>query len=133
MRSADFLLWPRLAPMGRRSAPDAPVLLARLLPRYRIRAEVIGNENTMVGRIRESWCLAECRQLEDGTIIGVGPMVFTWALYVGLSMSSYDRRYCYEGFSSAVIAARTWDGSGDPPGSWIKEKPSDMVGPGATT
>jgi hypothetical protein len=74
----------------------------------------------------------EVRELPDGRIIGVLPMLFTHGLYVGMTEYSYDRRYCYENNRDALEAARTWDGKGDPPGPWIKEKPSDRLGPGAT-
>lgn len=57
--------------------------------------------------------------------------VYTTGLFVGLTDIGYDRRYCYEHAKDAIVAVLTWDGRGDPPGPWIKEKPGDRLGPGA--
>lgn len=43
----------------------------------------------------------------------------------------YTARYCYDSAREAVRALQTWDGVGDPPGDWIKEKVSERLGPGA--
>jgi len=71
------------------------------------------------------------RRLPTGEFIGVLAQLFTFGLFVGLDENGYKRRYCYEHKSDAVIASQVWDGEGDPPGPWIKEKPSDRLGPGA--
>lgn len=36
------------------------------------------------------------RVLDDGTVVGMGQLMFTTALYIGLSHDSWERRYCYE-------------------------------------
>ncbi len=69
--------------------------------------------------------------MPNGIACGIGKMVFTTALYVGLNHCGYERRYCYEEWTAAVAALEAWDGTGDPPGPWIKEKPGDRLGPGA--
>jgi hypothetical protein len=43
----------------------------------------------------------------------------------------YTERYCYPSVPAALAAMRAWDGAGDPPGPWIKEKVSERLGPGA--
>lgn len=73
----------------------------------------------------------DCRRLPNGEVIGVMPQLFTFGLFVGLDEYGYKRRFCYESASDANYALAQWDGSGDPPGPWIKEKPSDRLGPGA--
>ena len=83
--------------------------------------------------------MIECRQYEivrvlpDGTRCGLHRMMFTSALLVGISKDGleYERRYCYPDFIAAFAALIVWDGNGDPPGPWIKEKPGDRLGPGA--
>ena len=72
------------------------------------------------------------RKLPDGMWIGIMPMLFTTGLFVGLDQRGWDRRYCYEHEKDAARAAFEWDGQGAPPGPWIKEKPSNRLGPGAT-
>ena len=69
--------------------------------------------------------------MPDGTLCGLMPQLFTVGLFVGLTDTGYARRYCYEHHQDALDALMTWNGQGDPPGLWIKEKPSDRLGPGA--
>lgn len=73
----------------------------------------------------------ESRFLANGDAAGIQKMLFTWGLFVGLTEMSWRTRFCYETREDARMALRSWDGRGDPPGPWIKEKPSDRLGPGA--
>lgn len=59
--------------------------------------------------------------LPSGEIAGISRLAFTWGLYVGLG-TFYRTRFCYPTLHDAVTALDTWDGKGDPPGPWIKEK-----------
>lgn len=43
----------------------------------------------------------------------------------------YRLRFCYPDIGDAFAALATWDGQGDPPGDWIKEKETGRLGPGA--
>lgn len=72
-----------------------------------------------------------CRELPTGEVVAIMPMLFTAGLFCGVAENSYSRRYCYENLAEARAAMLAWDGNGDPPGPWIKEKPSDRLGPGA--
>ncbi len=63
---------------------------------------------------------------------GVARMAYTSALVVGINETGYERRYCYEKYTDAMIAFFLYKGEGDPVGPWIKEKPGDRLGPGAT-
>lgn len=67
-----------------------------------------------------------------GEWAAVMPQIYTTGLFVGLTDYGYERRYCYENYSDAFAALIQWDGKGDPPGPWLKEKPSDRLGPGLT-
>lgn len=69
------------------------------------------------------------RQLPSGVWIGVFPQLYTTGLFVGIDRGGYRRRFCFEHFAGAMRACLTWDGEGDPPGDWIKEKPSDRMNP----
>lgn len=44
--------------------------------------------------------------------------------------ASWRTRFCYEHSIDAVLAVQDWDGQGDPPGPWLKQKPEDRLGPG---
>lgn len=72
------------------------------------------------------------KAMRDGTCCALLNQLYTTAIVVGLTREGYERRYCYELFYAAREALVQWDGKGDPPGPWIKEKPSDRLGPGAT-
>lgn len=72
------------------------------------------------------------KAMPDGTMCALQRQLFTTALMVGLDRVGYKRRYCYERMADAREALVQWDGAGDPPGPWVKEKPSDRLGPGAT-
>jgi len=62
------------------------------------------------------------RLLPTGEWAAIQQMMFTTGLFVGIDPIGYRTRFCYEHVSQAAIALLTWDGKGDPPGLWIKEK-----------
>lgn len=70
--------------------------------------------------------------MQDDTVCALQKQLYTVGLVVGLDRTGYQRRYCYERLGDAREALVQWDGKGDPTGPWIKEKPSDRLGPGAT-
>lgn len=61
-------------------------------------------------------------RLPTGEIAGIMPMIYTVGLFVGLDETGYRTRFCYPTFADAALALLEWNGSGDPPGPWIKEK-----------
>lgn len=63
------------------------------------------------------------RVLPSGECAGVMNMMFTAGLFVGLG-NFYRTRFCYPTRADAEKALAEWDGLGDPPGPWIKEKGS---------
>lgn len=70
------------------------------------------------------------RTLPTGVRIGIQNMIYTVALVVGIdAQGHYERRFCFPDWTSALEARNTWDGEGDPPGPWIKEKPSGRPNP----
>lgn len=61
---------------------------------------------------------------------GVRRMMFTTGLFVDMDEDGMKSRFCYAGYEEAKAALICWTGEDDPPGMWIKEKPSDRIGPG---
>jgi hypothetical protein len=59
-------------------------------------------------------------------------MLFTYDLCVGLDETGYRTRFMYPDLGTALVALLAWDGLGDPPGPWIKQKPGDRENPRAT-
>jgi hypothetical protein len=64
-------------------------------------------------------------------LCGLQSLMFTTGLVVGLEERGYERRYCFEHLRDAASALKQWDGSGHPPGPWIKCKGPgiDMLNP----
>jgi hypothetical protein len=62
------------------------------------------------------------RIMPSGECAGIRRMIFTWSLCLGLDECGFRTRFCYDDGGDAIIALATWDGAGDPPGNWIKEK-----------
>ena len=83
------------------------------------------------------WCKDEClalnyhniRTLPTGEIAGLMNLIFTTGLFVGLERDRYRTRYCYKNCDEASKALADWDGIGDPPGPWIKQKPENRLNP----
>lgn len=71
------------------------------------------------------------REVPGRGVCVVCPLLFTSAILVGIDAIGVGRRYCYQTTEEAAVALAAWDGLGDPPGRWIKEKPGDRRGPGA--
>lgn len=68
---------------------------------------------------------------KSGEWLGLQKMLFTTGLFViDADGSGWRTRFCYEHSIDAAMALLEWNGEGDPPGPWIKEKPSDRPGPG---
>lgn len=59
------------------------------------------------------------RDLPDGRIIVVYPMLYTYRVCIGPQDSPFiDSSWDYPSQLEATIAAEEWDGEGDPPIGW---------------
>lgn len=74
------------------------------------------------------------REVPGRGICAVQRFMFTCGLLTELTFTewTYDfsARYCFDSPTEALRALVSWDGVGDPPGEWIKEKVSGRPGPG---
>lgn len=75
----------------------------------------------------------EVRQMKNDEWISLFKMNYTYGLHVGMDEDGYRGRYCYERQIDAIIAAKEYEGVGDPVGLWIKYKGKggERLGPGA--
>jgi hypothetical protein len=64
----------------------------------------------------------QLREIPGRGVCGLHRFIFTVGLMVGLDRTGYKGRYCYESNAQAKEALETWDGIGDPSGTWIKYK-----------
>lgn len=62
------------------------------------------------------------RKLPSGEYAGLFKFIATTGLVVGLNEFNFRTRFCYDYISDAFDALQQWDGYGDPPGPWIKQK-----------
>ncbi len=69
------------------------------------------------------------KRLATGELAGVYDYLYTAGLVVGIDPVGWRTRFCYETRFQAEQALEQWDGRGDPPGNWIKQKPEDRYGP----
>lgn len=60
--------------------------------------------------------------LATGEWAALNQYIFTAGLLVGVDEDGYRTRFCYPTMAAAIDALAMWDGHGDPPGPWIKEK-----------
>lgn len=60
---------------------------------------------------------------------GLTRMYLTIALCYGLDGESYIGKYCFHTKTEARRSLDKWDGSGDPPGNWIKHKGKEYRNP----
>jgi hypothetical protein len=89
--------------------------------------------NGMTADRAEKLGYTDVKMLSNGEFAGVMPMILTVGLFIGIGPISYRTRYCYPDLLSARAAIREWDGVGDPPGPWIKQKPEDRSNPNPRT
>ena len=75
----------------------------------------------------------EVRDVPERGLCAVERFIFTCGLLTQIDVDGicYDfaARYCYPSEREARRALAEWDGKGDPPGDWIKEKVSGRPNP----
>ena len=76
------------------------------------------------------------RQLPTGEWLALNRQIFTTGLCLVKEPALSDQvsnglrtRFCFEHAHDAEAAFVAWDGIGDPPGNWIKQKPQDRMNP----
>jgi hypothetical protein len=64
------------------------------------------------------------RLLDDGRVLAVYPMIFTFRLVVGPAGDmGYDDCWCFHDQRAALVQLASWDGTGEPVG-WHRHPPS---------
>lgn len=73
------------------------------------------------------------KPLGNGRYACIRPLVFTHAIITGRigDTSSYDDRWCYNGYEAAKAALDAWDGTGEPEG-WHRHPGSGRRRDGVT-
>lgn len=63
------------------------------------------------------------RKLEDGTWIGLTPLLFTVGLCIGLGPIGWERRYCYDDVFLAMEEMGKLEHGAQVPNGWIAKRP----------
>lgn len=69
------------------------------------------------------------KPLSNGEWLALQRMLYTTGLFIVVDEDWWRTRFCYERSADAEAAFAVWDGLGDPPGMWIKQKPQDRLNP----
>lgn len=60
--------------------------------------------------------------LRDGTIIGIGDLMFTRAIYMDMHMDGWGRRFCFKDKNLAVEEYAKIKSGDDEPAGWIARR-----------
>jgi hypothetical protein len=60
--------------------------------------------------------------LQDGTIIGIGDLMFTRAIYIDLDLNGWGKRFCFEDRDLAVAEYAKLQTGDDEPTGWVARR-----------
>lgn len=81
------------------------------------------NEKTQaLVQFLESEGYQHVRVLEDGCVAACSELLFTRALYIGLTFTGWDKRYCFEDRSLAVAELAKLKDQDSVPQGWIAQR-----------
>lgn len=64
----------------------------------------------------------ELRMLEDETIVGIGELMFTTAIYMDMHLYGWGRRYCFENRELAEHEFKQLVSGNDNPVGWVARR-----------
>lgn len=73
-------------------------------------------------RIKESGGYLVLDFLRDGTIIGLGDLLFTRAIYMDLDLNGWGKRFCFQDKNLAVEEYMKLKTGDDEPTGWIARR-----------
>lgn len=80
-------------------------------------------DEALLERLKEMGGYEQIRVLEDGTIVGLGNLMYTRAIYVNVDLWGHEKRFCFKDRELALqqyLALKTGD---DEPEGWIARRP----------
>lgn len=78
---------------------------------------------TVTKKFLEAMSYLNVRQLDDGTWIGLLPLLFTTGLHIGLDEVGWSKRYCFENMFDAMKECNKLNSFDDVPVGWIAKRP----------
>ena len=64
----------------------------------------------------------EVKQLADGTIVGLGNLLFTRAIYVDMDLYGWGKRFCFEDRQLATEQFRQLTSGDSEPVGWVARR-----------
>lgn len=79
-------------------------------------------DDELLARIKELGAYRDVRLLEDRSIVAIGDLMFTRAIYMDVDLNGWGRRFCFENRALADTEFhRITDGDQEPVG-WIARR-----------
>jgi hypothetical protein len=84
----------------------------------------IARDEDLLKRIKElgGGSYQDVAYLRDGTIIGIGDLMFTRAIYIDLDLNGWGKRFCFEDKDRAVEEYAKLQTGDDEPTGWIARR-----------
>jgi hypothetical protein len=82
----------------------------------------MGEDETLRQRIQQLGNYLVVDFLRDGTIIGMGDLMFTRAIYIDLDLNGWGKRFCFEDKDRAVEEYAKLQTGDDEPTGWVARR-----------
>lgn len=82
----------------------------------------MGEDETLRQRIQQLGNYLVVDFLRDGTIIGLGDLMFTRAIYIDLDLYGWGKRFCFEDRDLAVEEYMKLKTGDDEPTGWVARR-----------
>lgn len=82
----------------------------------------MGEDETLRQRIQQLGNYLVVDFLRDGTIIGVGDLMFTRAIYMDMDLNGWGKRFCFEDKDRAVEEYMKLKTGDDEPTGWVARR-----------
>jgi hypothetical protein len=82
------------------------------------------NDEALLDQIRERGCgsYQVVSYLKDGTIVGLGDLMFTRAIYIDMDLNGWGKRFCFEDKGRAAEEFAKLQTGDDEPTGWIARR-----------
>ena len=82
----------------------------------------MGEDETLRQRIQQLGNYLVVDFLRDGTIIGMGELMFTRAIYIDLDLNGWGKRFCFENRDLAVVEYMKLKTGDDEPTGYVARR-----------
>ena len=82
----------------------------------------MGEDETLRQRIQQLGNYLVVDFLRDGTVIGMGDLMFTRAIYIDLDLNGWGKRFCFEDKDRAVEEYAKLQTGDDEPTGWVARR-----------